>query len=126
MIGSYGLTEWAVTSLIKDLFTRFWNMTCVWDPKGVVLQEKLKKKVQNWAARFVISNYYFKTESIAGILKNIEIGVFKENEDSRLILLYKGLKSAAIQQMTLSLKPLKLEMPFQIRLLPPLKVRMIG
>ena len=64
----------------------------------MVLQEQLEKD-QNKAARFVTSNYYFGTGSFTGILEKIRwetcIGKGKmgrKKKDSRVILLYKGLK----------------------------------
>ena len=51
------------------------------------LQEEIDK-VQNSAARFVTSSYRFETGSMTESLK-------KRKRDSRLILLYKGLKGAA-------------------------------
>ena len=69
--------------------------SCVWDPKGVVLQQKIEK-VQNRAARFVTSNYTFETGSMTGILENLNWeSLKKRRRNSRLILLYKGLKGAA-------------------------------
>ena len=70
---------------------------CVWDPHGVILQQEIKK-VQNRAARFVTSNYSFETGSmtVTGILENLKWESLKKRKrDSRLILLYKGLKGAA-------------------------------
>ena len=58
----------------------------VWDPHTHGLQEELEK-VQNRAARFVTGNYVFETGSMTGILDR--------RKDSRLILLYKGLKGKA-------------------------------
>ena len=46
--------------------------SCVWDPQGVVLQQEIEK-VQNRAARFVSSNYYFETRSMTGILQKTKI-----------------------------------------------------
>ena len=40
----------------------------VWNPHGIVVQEELGK-VQNRAARFVIGNYNFETESMISILE---------------------------------------------------------
>ena len=61
----------------------------------MVLQQEIEK-FQNRAARFVTSNYCFGTGSMTGILEKIKIGVSqkKKRRDSRLILLYKGLKGA--------------------------------
>ena len=61
----------------------------VWDPDTHGLQEELEK-VQNRAARFVNGNCVFETGSMTGIL-----GQLKRRKDSRLILLYKGLKGKA-------------------------------
>ena len=58
----------------------------VWDPSGVGLHNELEK-VLNRAARFVTGNYNFETGSMTGILEHLR--------DSRLILLYKGLKGKA-------------------------------
>ena len=53
------------------------------------------KKVQNSAGRFVTSNYCFETGSVTGILEKLKWESLKKGRrDSRLILLYKGLKSA--------------------------------
>ena len=66
--------------------------SCVWDPQCVVLQQEIEK-VQNRAARFVTSNYSFETGSMTGILENLKwASLKKRRRDSRLILLYKGLK----------------------------------
>ena len=59
------------------------------------LQEELEK-VQNRAARFVTGNYVFETGSMTGILGQlIWESLKKRRKDSRLILLYKGLKGKA-------------------------------
>ena len=125
--------------------------SCVWDPKGVVLQQEIEK-VQNMAARFVTNNYSFETGSMTGILENLKWeSVKRRRRDSRLILLYKGLKGAAciptddlipairrsrnhhsltfrppLQELTFtrahsSLKQSEIGMSFQIRSLPLLK-----
>ena len=67
----------------------------VWDPSGVGLQNELEK-VQNRAARFVTGNYNFETGSMTGILEHLKWeSLKKRRRDSRLILLYKGLKDKA-------------------------------
>ena len=67
----------------------------VWDPSGVGLQNELEK-VQNRSARFVIGNCNFETGSITGILEHLEWeSLKKQRRDSKLILLYKGLKGKA-------------------------------
>ena len=66
----------------------------VWDPSGVGLQDELEK-VQNRAARFVTGNYNYETESMTGILEHLKWESLKRWRDSRLILLYKGLKGKA-------------------------------
>ena len=69
--------------------------SCIWDPQDMVLQQEIEK-VQNRAARFVTSNYSFETVSMTGILENLKWESLKKRKrDSRLILLYKGLKGAA-------------------------------
>ena len=63
----------------------------VWDPQSILLQDELEK-VQKRAARFVTGNYVYET----GILKHLKWESLKKRwEDSRLIMLYKGLKGAA-------------------------------
>ena len=67
----------------------------VWDPHTHGLQEELEK-VQNRAARFVTGNYVFETGSMTGILGQLKWeSLKKRRKDSRLILLYKGLKGKA-------------------------------
>ena len=59
------------------------------------LQNELEK-VQNRAARFVTGNHNFKTGSMTGILELLKWeSLEKRRRDSRLILLYKGLKGKA-------------------------------
>ena len=60
----------------------------VWNPS--------LEKVQNRAARFAIGNYNFETGSMTGILEYLKWeSLKKRRRDSRLILLYKGLKGKA-------------------------------
>ena len=67
----------------------------VWDPHTLGLQEELEK-VQNRLARFVTGNYDFETGSMTGILGQLKWESLKKmRKDSRLILLYKGLKGKA-------------------------------
>ena len=67
----------------------------VWDTSGVGFQDKLKK-VQNQVARFVIGNYNYETGSMTDILEYLKWeSLKKRRRDSRLILLYKGLKGKA-------------------------------
>ena len=67
----------------------------VWDPSGAGLQNELEK-VQNRTARFVTGNYNFETGSMTGILEHLKWeSLKKRRRDSRLILLYKGLKGKA-------------------------------
>ena len=68
----------------------------VWDPQSILLQVELEK-VQKRAARFVTGNYVdYETGSMTGILKNLKWeSLKKRRKDSRLIMLYKGLKGAA-------------------------------
>ena len=61
----------------------------------MVLQQEIEK-VQNRAARFVTSNYCFETGNLTRILEKPKWeSLKKRRRDSRLILLYKGLKGAA-------------------------------
>ena len=68
----------------------------VWDPQSILLQDELEK-VQKRSARFVTGNYVdYETGSMTGILKNLKWESLKKmRKDSRLIMLYKGLKGAA-------------------------------
>ena len=67
----------------------------VWDPQSILLQDKLEK-VQKRPARFVTSNYIYETGSMTGILEQLKWeSLKKRRKDSRLIMLYKGLKGAA-------------------------------
>ena len=67
----------------------------VWDPYTRGLQQELEK-VQNRAARFGRGNYVFETGSMTGILGQLKWeSLKKRRKDSRLILLYKGLKGKA-------------------------------
>ena len=67
----------------------------VWDPHTQGLQEELEK-VQNRVTRFVTGNYVFETGSMTGILGQLKWeSLMKRRKDSRLILLYKGLKGKA-------------------------------
>ena len=67
----------------------------VWDPNTHGLQEELEK-VQNRAARFVTGNYVFETGNMTSILGQLKWeSLKKRRKDSRLILLYKGLKRKA-------------------------------
>ena len=76
----------------------------VWDPQSILLQDELYK-VQERAARFVTGNYIYETGSMTGILEQLKWeSLKKRRKDSRLIMLYKGLKGAAsivYPQMTL-------------------------
>ena len=66
----------------------------VWDPQSILLQDELEK-VQKRAARFVTGNYVYETGSMTGILKQLQWeSLKKRRKDSRLIMLYKGLKGA--------------------------------
>ena len=75
----------------------------VWDPASpsppppadVGLQNELEK-VRNRAAGFVTGNYNFETGSMTGILEHLKWeSLKKRRRDSRLVLLYKGLKDKA-------------------------------
>ena len=70
----------------------------VWDPHTHGLQEELEKdfKVQNRTARFETRNYALENGSMTGILGQLKWeSLMKRRKDSRLILLYKGLKDKA-------------------------------
>ena len=71
----------------------------VWDPHYYKLQEELEK-VQNRAARFVTRNYVYETGSMTGILGQLKWeSLKKRRKDNRLILLYKGLKGKATDDL---------------------------
>ena len=76
----------------------------VWDSQSILLQDE-PEKVQKRAARFVTGSYVdYETGSMTGILKQLKWeSLKKRRKDSRLIMLYKGLKAAAsiTTQMTL-------------------------
>ena len=65
-------------------------------PKVYFLKNELEK-VQKRAARFVTGNYVYETGSMTGILKQLFKweSLKKRRKDSRLLMLYKGLKGAA-------------------------------
>ena len=64
----------------------------VWDPHTHGLQEELEK-VQNHVTGVVTGDYVFETGSMTGILGQLKWeSLKKRSKDSRLILLYKGLK----------------------------------
>ena len=67
----------------------------MWDLHTHGLQEELQK-VQNRAARFVTGNYVSETGIMTGILGQLKWeSLKKRSKDSRLMLLYKGLKGKA-------------------------------
>ena len=67
----------------------------VWDSHSICLQNELEK-VQKRAARFATGNYTHETGSMTGILKQLKCkSLTKRRKDSRLIMLYKGLKGIA-------------------------------
>ena len=68
----------------------------VWDPHSILLQDELEK-IQKRAARFVTDNYVdYEIGSMTGILKQLKWeSLKKRRKDTRLIMLYKGLKGAA-------------------------------
>ena len=71
------------------------NGSSVWDPQSIPLQDELEK-VQKRAARFITGNYPYETGSFTGILEQLKWeSLKKRRKDSRLIMLYKGLKGAA-------------------------------
>ena len=79
----------------------------------MVLKQEIEK-VQNRAARFVTSNYSFETGNMTGILENLKWeSLKKRRRDSRLILLYKGLNSAAFIPTDELIPPIKHSRTFQ-------------
>ena len=72
--------------MLKSLHIKDW-----WDPSSEEFE-----KVQKGAARFVTGKYIYETGSMAGILEQLKWeSLKKRRRDSRIIMLYKGLKSAA-------------------------------
>ena len=72
----------------------------VWDPQSIHLQsihlQDELEKVQTRAARFVTGNYTYETRGITCILEQLKWeSLKKRRKDSRLTMLYKGLKGAA-------------------------------
>ena len=66
-----------------------------WEPQSILLQDELEK-VQKRAARFVTGNYTYETGRMTGIPDQLKWeSLKKRRKDSRLIMLYKGLKGAA-------------------------------
>ena len=66
----------------------------IWDPQSIILRDELEK-VQKRATRFVTGNYTYETEGVTGILEQLTWeSLKKRRKDSRLIMLYKGLKGA--------------------------------
>ena len=81
----------SIKQLIKDWCGRSWNMEAQF---GTLTLRA--SRVQNRAARFVTGNYVFETGSMTGILGQLKWeSLKKRRKDSRLILLYKGLKGKA-------------------------------
>ena len=72
------------------------SSSSVWDSSSILLQEELEK-VQKRAARFVTANYIYETRGVTGILEQLKWESLKKKRrrDSRIIMLYKGLKGAA-------------------------------
>ena len=67
-------------------------VSSVWDSQSIVLQDELEK-VYKRAASFLTGKYTYKTRSMTGIIGQIGRGPLKmRKKDSRLIMLYKGLK----------------------------------
>ena len=63
-------------------------------PQSILLRGQLEN-VLNRAARYVTGNYTYETESMTGIQKEIKLEWQKKRrKDSRLIMLFKGLKGA--------------------------------
>ena len=79
----------------------------VWDPSSILLQEGLEK-VQKRAAGFVTGNYIYETGSMTGILEQLKWeSLKKRRRDSRIIMLYSGLKGAASIQMNVLVPPIR-------------------
>ena len=67
----------------------------VWDHQSILLQDELEK-VQKREAGYVTGNYTYENGSMSGILEQLKWGSLKKRrKNSRLIMLYKGLKSEA-------------------------------
>ena len=77
--------------------------SCILEPQGMVLHEKIEK-LQNRTARFVTGNCCFdESGSMTGILEKVRWESLKKRRiDSRLIQRSKARVFPAFQQMTLS------------------------
>ena len=81
--------------MLKSRHTRLECGSSVWDPQSILLYDELEK-VQKRAARFITGNYVYETGNMTGILKQLKWeSLKKRGEDSRLIMLHKGLEGAA-------------------------------
>ena len=68
----------------------------VLDPQSILLQDELEK-VKKRAATFVTGNYTYESGSMTGVLEQLKWeSLKKRRKDSRIIMLYKGLKGATI------------------------------
>ena len=79
---------------IKDWCTQSWSMVVQFGTpqSSILLQEELEK-VQKRAARFVTGNFIYETDWHS---RTTKVGISeKRRRDSRIIMLYKGLKGAA-------------------------------
>ena len=92
MVDVRDVKEFAYKGLVRPVLE---YGSSVWEPSSILLQEKLEN-VQKRAARFVTGNYIYETGSMTGILEQLKWESLKNRRrDSRIIMLYKGLKGAA-------------------------------
>ena len=87
------LVGWSCSETLKSRLTRDWYAQSL-SMADILLQNELEK-VQKRAARFVTGNHTYETGSMTGILEQFKWeSLIKRRNDSRLLMLYKGLKGA--------------------------------
>ena len=83
--------------LTKDWYVQSWSIVVQFGTPKVYSFKMNLRRFRKRAARFVTGNYVdYETGSMAGIQKRLKWeSLKKRRKDSRLIMLYKGLKGAA-------------------------------
>ena len=78
-LGSQDVKDAAFNGLVHPVL---WYGSCVWEPKGLALQEEIEK-VQNSAARFVTSSYCFEFRNWMELNSGNKMGVIQEKVERR-------------------------------------------